>query len=63
MVSNIWAKLAALAPESREAWRHYTGEIAVVVIGVLIALGADQAVRYISARAETAAARERIRNE
>ncbi|MFM7350213.1 MAG: hypothetical protein ACKO01_12130 [Erythrobacter sp.] len=30
-------------PESRETWGHYTGEIAVVVIGVLIALGADLA--------------------
>jgi hypothetical protein len=35
----------------------------VVVIGVLLALGADQAVRYVSDRIETAEARERIVGE
>jgi hypothetical protein len=40
MVSGIWRRIGALVPGSRETWRHYLGEIAVVVIGVLIALGA-----------------------
>lgn len=63
MASGIWTRLGAMVPGSRETWRHYTGEIAVVVIGVLIALGADQAARYVNDRAETAEARERIRLE
>lgn len=63
MASGIWTRLGAMVPGSRETWRHYTGEIAVVVIGVLIALGADQAVRYVNDRAEAAEARERIKVE
>ncbi|MCM0000758.1 MAG: hypothetical protein NBV68_15375 [Erythrobacter sp.] len=63
MVSGIIEKLRRWVPGTPENWRHYAGEIAVVVIGVLIALGADQAVRHLNDRAETAAARERIKVE
>lgn len=63
MVRGLFEKLHGLVPGSRESRRLYAGEVAVVVIGVLLALGADQAVRYVSDRIETAEARERIVGE
>lgn len=54
MFSGLFGKLRGLVPGSREVRRHYAAEVTVVVIGVLIALGADQAVRYVNDRIETA---------
>jgi hypothetical protein len=44
-------------------WREFTWEIAIVVIGVLLALGAGQAVETLNWRGEVAAERQALRRE
>jgi hypothetical protein len=44
-------------------WRAFVGEIGIVVIGVLIALGADQAVKQWQQHQDVAAGREALRDD
>lgn len=45
-------------PKPVHSWREFASEIGVIVIGVLIALSAEQAVEWFHWRGETAEARE-----
>ena len=44
-------------------WRRFAGEVGVIVLGVLLALGAQQTVESIQARADERAFRETINHE
>jgi hypothetical protein len=50
-------------PKPLRGWRQFAGEVGIIVFGVLIALGADQAVQDISSRADERAFRETIDHE
>ena len=50
-------------PKPLHSWREFAGEVGVIVIGVLIALGAEQVVNNIHARADQRAFRETIDHE
>jgi hypothetical protein len=50
-------------PRPREGWRVFAGEVGVIVLGVLIALGAQQAVQDMHNRADAEQARNSIRGE
>ena len=54
-------KLSMLRP--REGWRAFAGEVGVVVLGVLLALGAQEIAETIDDRSEAAATRESLANE
>ena len=43
-------------PKPIHGWRAFVGEVAIIVLGVLIALGAEQAVQSIEWREKVAAA-------
>jgi hypothetical protein len=53
--------MALLQP--RDGWRAFAGEVGVIVLGVLIALGAQQAVEVIQMRRDVAAFRQTINTE
>ena len=54
-------KLSMLRP--LEGWRAFAGEVGVVVLGVLLALGAQEIAETIDDRSEAAATRESLANE
>lgn len=50
-------------PKPLHGWREFVGEVAIIVLGVLIALTAEQLVEAWHWRSRTAEARELLRNE
>lgn len=50
-------------PKPLHAWREFVGEVGIIVIGVLIALGAQQFVESAHERARASQAEASIRNE
>ena len=50
-------------PRPIQGWRTLLGEIAIIVVGVLIALGAQQAVEDYKWNRDVAAGREALRND
>ena len=50
-------------PKPLHGWREFVGEVGIIVIGVLIALAAEQAVEDIRWRAETRATRDALFSE
>ena len=50
-------------PKAFHSWREFVSEIAIIVIGVLIALGAEQVVSHLHERQMSREAREAIRRE
>ena len=50
-------------PKPLHGWREFSGEVGIIVVGVLIALAAEQVVEQFHWRAETAAARDALLSE
>src|SRR5438309_6085947 len=50
-------------PKPLHGWRAFAGEVGVIVLGVLIALAAQQVAEEIHQRSEARSARESIQNE
>jgi hypothetical protein len=50
-------------PKPLHGWREFTGEVGIIVIGVLIALGAEQAVETVRGNAEVHAFEGAVNNE
>jgi hypothetical protein len=50
-------------PKPLHGWREFTGEVGIIVIGVLIALGAEQVVETLHWRSEVAAERTSLNHE
>jgi hypothetical protein len=50
-------------PKPLHGWREFAGEVGIIVIGVLIALGAEQLVERAHQRQEATQAERTIRNE
>jgi hypothetical protein len=50
-------------PRPLHGWRAFAGEVSIIVLGVLIALGLEQAVEQVHDRANAAQARANIRDE
>ena len=50
-------------PKPVRTWRELLGEIGIIVIGVLIALGAEQAIEAIHERSEAAQLRSALKAE
>ena len=50
-------------PKPLHGWREFLGEVGIIVLGVLIALGAEQAVESAHLRSETEALRASMHDE
>jgi hypothetical protein len=50
-------------PKPLHGWREFAGEVGIIVVGVLIALGAEQLVEQVHQRQEAAQANDIIRGE
>jgi hypothetical protein len=50
-------------PKPMHGWREFAGEVGVIVLGVLIALGAEQAIDSVHRRSEAREARSEIEAE
>lgn len=50
-------------PKPLHGWREFAGEVGIIVIGVLIALGAEQVVETIHWRHSVSQMREAMRSE
>src|SRR5689334_14067056 len=50
-------------PKPLHGWREFAGEVGIIVLGVLIALGAEQAVEWLHWRDEVADARQALDRE
>jgi hypothetical protein len=50
-------------PKPLHGWREFAGEVGIIVIGVLIALGAGQVVEWLHDRQVAEDARENVRAE
>ena len=50
-------------PKPMHGWRAFVGEVGIIVLGVLIALGAEQLASDVSSKKEARNAREAIRGE
>lgn len=50
-------------PRPLKGWRVFAGEVGTIGIGVLLALGAEQAVQYLNDRSRAQNARDAIRGE
>src|SRR3954463_6957361 len=50
-------------PRPLHGWRAFAGEVSIIVLGVLIALGLEQAVEQVHDRANAEQARANIRDE
>jgi hypothetical protein len=50
-------------PKPLHGWREFAGEVGIIVIGVLIALGAEQAVSSLHDRSEARHAEENVVSE
>ncbi|MEO6433224.1 MAG: hypothetical protein ABIO29_04515 [Sphingomicrobium sp.] len=55
--------MSLLVPKPIHGWRAFWGEVGIIVLGVLIALGAQQAVEAWNWRSEVADLRDSIRIE
>lgn len=55
--------MRSLLPEPRDGWRTFAGEVGVIVLGVLIALGVDQAAQSIGHSRDADKARATIKAE
>ena len=49
-------------PKPLHGWREFAGEVGIIVIGVLIALGAEQAVEAVHWRHKVEAVKEAVRH-
>jgi hypothetical protein len=47
-------------PKPLHGWREFTGEVGIIVLGVLIALGAEQAIDTLHSRAEVKQTRQAL---
>jgi hypothetical protein len=50
-------------PKPLHGWREFAGEVGIIVVGVLIALGAEQLVQWIHVRAEVGQVRAALKAE
>src|SRR5256886_17601516 len=50
-------------PRPLHGWRAFVGEVGIIVVGVLIALGAEQMVETLHWKRQAQDARESLRNE
>ena len=50
-------------PKPLHGWREFLGEVGIIVLGVLIALGAGQVVEWVNQRSEAREAESAIRGE
>jgi type II secretory pathway pseudopilin PulG len=50
-------------PKPLHGWREFAGEVGIIVVGVLIALGAEQVVEWVHDRQVAEEARENVRAE
>jgi hypothetical protein len=50
-------------PKPLHGWREFVGEVGIIVVGVLIALGAEQVVQWIHAREEVRQVRAALKSE
>ena len=50
-------------PKPLHGWRQFAGEVGIIVIGVLIALGAQQAMQGVQQRSDADEARRAVRGE
>jgi hypothetical protein len=50
-------------PKPMDGWREFAGEVGIIVIGVLIALGAESVVQDLQTRADARAFRETVDHE
>src|SRR6185437_14144188 len=50
-------------PKPLHGWRAFAGEVGVIVLGVVIALGAQEAAEALQWRSETATLRENLHRE
>ena len=50
-------------PKPLHGWREFAGEVGIIVLGVLIALGAGQVVELVNQRNEASAARDNVIDE
>jgi hypothetical protein len=50
-------------PKPRHGWREFAGEVGIIVIGVLIALGAEQLVQWVHGREDVAQLRAALKGE
>src|SRR3954471_20407124 len=50
-------------PKPLHGWREFAGEVGIIVMGVLIALGAEQVVETVHGKAEVAEFRGAVDNE
>ena len=50
-------------PKPLHGWREFVGEVGIIVLGVLIALGAEQVAEYLHQRAELREAENAMRSE
>src|SRR3954469_20288622 len=61
--SRTGAQMHIHLPKPLHGWRQFVGEVGIIVIGVLIALGAEQIVETLHWRAETRATRDALFSE
>ena len=50
-------------PKPLHGWRAFAGEVGIIVVGVLIALGAEQVVGSVHRAQQASNAREAVRRE
>lgn len=50
-------------PKPLHGWREFAGEVGIIVLGVLIALGAEQFIQMLNWRSDVAAERRALRGE
>ena len=55
--------MRSIIPTPINGWRVFWGEVGIIVLGVLIALGAQQLVEAINWRREVAGFRDAVREE
>ena len=62
---NRWGRAACIftLPKPLHGWREFAGEVGIIVLGVLIALGAGQVAEKAHQRQEGIQAEQVIRNE
>ena len=53
----------AYLPKPLHGWRQFVGEVGIIVLGVLVALGAQQLAENVQQRSDAADARQAIRGE
>src|SRR3954469_17736141 len=58
--SRTGAQMHIHLPKPLHGWREFVGEVGIIVIGVLIALGAEQVVEAMHWRSEVEAARQSL---